>query len=366
MNLQELDEKYLHSFYRDDKLYGLRLGEPSDAQQMVDLYVDVYGWEYLYPWVYDPDQFREALADENQYWIVVEPIDTKFILGGGVLKKLNDHTMFAAKLVCKEKYQGMGFAGILGTVGVRSLYQKNAFDGILRLETDIRAKTYNSQKFIEKIGCIPYGYIPNYNNYADKRDFDPSKGEPFTEGTLEPVVMYFRPFGNFWDKRKNSIFLYDETHIINAYDIVKNINSRKMNSDKLHVRTESEDPIEQNVPKIERDYHKGIVTIRGYMEKQEINQILKQYSDWNIIEWRVPTDSPHSIKSQKLAIENGFNVVGYDPCSTHYNTFADTIIFNYFPNGIGFSQFGNITLTEKSKPFAELVMDSLEELYSTY
>lgn len=359
--MQELDEEYLHSFYRDDRLYGLRLGKPSDAEQMVDLYVDVYGWDYLYPWVYDPEQFREALSDEKQWWIVVEPLDTKVILGGGVLKKINKYTMFAAKLVCKKKYQGKGFAGILGTVGVKSLYQQNVFDGVLRLETDIRAKTYNSQQFIETIGCVPYGYIPNYNNYADKREFDPSRGKPFTKGTLEPVVMYFRPFGNFWDKRKSSIFLYDEPHILEAYEIVKKINGRKMKSDDLYVESKQEDPIKDSNPEIIRDYHKGIITIIGYMEQDEITQILTNYTDWNIIEWRVPTDSLSSIRYQKMAIDSGFNVVGYDPCSTRYNIFADTIIFNQFPNGVSFSQFGNITLTEKSKPFAELVMDSLDE-----
>jgi len=341
-------------------LYGLRLGKPSDAEQMVDLYLDVYGGEYLYPWVYDLKQFREALSDENQFWIVVEPIDTKVILGGGVLKKINEYTMFAAKLVCKRKYQGKGFAGILGTVGVRSLYQQNVFEGILRLETDIRAKTYNSQQFIETIGCVPYGYIPNYNNYADKRGFDPSKGDPFTEGTLEPVVMYFRAFGNFWNKRKTSIFLYEEPHILKAYEIVKKINGRKMKSDELHVKTKADDPIKTEQPEIIRDPHKGIVSIIGGMQQDDITQILKDYADWNIIEWRVPTDSSSSIKYQELAIESGFNVVGYDPCSTRYEIFADTIIFNHFPNGVSFSQFGDITLTEKSKPFAELVMDSLD------
>lgn len=364
--MQELDNEYLHSFYRDDRLYGLRLGRPSDADQMVDLYKNVYGWEYLYPWVYDPDQFKKALSDKNQYWIVVEPVDTKVILGGGVLKKLNKYTMFAAKLVCKREYQGMGFAGILGTVGVRSLYQQNVFEGIVRLETDIRAKTYNSQKFIETIGCIPYGYIPNYNNYADKRHFDPSRGEPFIKGKLEPVVMYFRPFNKFWKLRKNNIYLYDQEHILKAYNIIKDNNSRKMKSDVLTIKKKSDEFQKQGSLKIRKDFYKGIVTLRGYMEQNEIKQILSEFSDWNIIEWRVPTDIPQSIKYQKLAIDSGFDVVGYDPCSTHYNTFADTIIFNYFPNGVAFSQFGDITLTKKSKPFAELVMDSLEELYSNY
>ncbi|TXT67430.1 MAG: hypothetical protein BAJALOKI1v1_90002 [Promethearchaeota archaeon] len=360
--IQELEKDYLHTFYTDDELYGLRLGIPKDASQMVDLYIDVYGYEYLYPWVYDDTLFKEALSDKNQWWIVVEPLKTKVILGGGVLQKINHHTMFAAKLVCKREYQGKGFAGILGTIGVRSLYQQDVFEGILRLETDIRAKTYNSQKFIEKIGCSPYGYIANYNNYADKRKFKPSKGKPFTEGKLEPVVMYSKPFNNFWEKRKNPIYLYDDEHIHMAYNIVNKINRREMKSDIVQIQTKSkEEQVRKKVSHaMSEDFYKGIVSITGYMKN--IKAILQKYSKWNIIEWRIPTDKEYSVEFQKLAIDNGFLVVGYDLCATQFDTFADTLLFNLYPNGVNYSQFEDISLTRKSKPFAELIMDSLDEL----
>ncbi len=361
--MQELADEYLHSFHKDDRLYGLRLGKPNDAQQMVDLYIDVYGWDYLYPWVYDDTQFRKKLSDENQFWIVVEPLDTKVILGGGVLEKINKYTMFAAKLVCKRKYQGQGFAGVLGTIGVRSLYQQHVFEGILRLETDIRAKTYNSQKFIERIGCIPYAYIPNYNNYADKRHFDLSKGEPFTTGKIEPVVMYYKPFDSLWEKRLNeTVYLYDQENIISAYEIVSNHNKREMKSDTVKVEKKVKTDVDHISHKTSKDYYKGIVSIVGYMNQHEIERILKTYSNWNIIEWRVPTCSEEGPYFQKLAVDNHFHVVGYDVCSTQFGSFSDTVIFNYFPNGVAYSQFEDISLTRKSKPFAELVMDSLEKL----
>jgi RimJ/RimL family protein N-acetyltransferase len=355
-----LEKEYLHTFHTDGELFGLRLGRPTlkDAQQMVDIYIDVYGYEYLYPWVYDETLFKKNLADNNQWWIVVEPIATKVILGGGVLKKINDHTMFAAKLVCKNEYQGKGFAGVLGTIGVRSLYQRDVFESVLRLETDIRAKTYNSQRFIERIGCTPYGYIANYNNYADKRNFDPSHGKPFIDGRLEPVVMYFKPFHKFWKKRIKKVFLYDQEHIKSSYNIMKRFNRRAMKTDELIIKPETNKKCEDNHSfNISEDFYKGIVDITGYT--QDIEYIKQKYSEWNIIEWRVPTDTEESIRYQKIAINHGFHIAGYDPCSVHHGTFADSILFIYYPNGINFSQFEDMSLTRKSKPFIELVMEQL-------
>jgi hypothetical protein len=200
---------------------------------MVDLYINVYKYKYLYPWVFKDILFKNALSDKNQYWLVIEPLDGDVILGAGLFHKINNRTMFASKLVCKREYQGKGLAGILGIKGVRILYQEDAFEGILRLETDVRAKTYPAQKVLEAVGCRPYAYIPNFNNYADKRNFDPSKGEPFIGGRIEPGIIYFKPFKGFWDKRNIPIFLLNEEKILSAYEIVKEINKRDMKSDKI-------------------------------------------------------------------------------------------------------------------------------------
>ncbi|TXT58875.1 MAG: hypothetical protein BAJALOKI2v1_290031 [Promethearchaeota archaeon] len=320
---------------------------------MVDLYINVYRFRYLYPWVFKDVLFKSALSDKNQYWLVIEPLDANVILGAGLFHKINNRTIFASKLVCKKEYQGKGLAGILGTRGVRALYQKDAFEGILRLETDVRAKTYPAQRVLEAVGCRPYAYIPNYNNYADKRSFDPSKGEPFIKGEIEPGIMYFKPFKGFWNKRKSPIFLFDEEEILLAYDIVKKTNKKNMKSDRIIIKDGSNKSHRNQIHNYSKDYYKAILSFTGYVKN--IKKILDSYSKWNLIEWRIPTNSEKSIYYQKLAIENGFHVVGYDPFAIHQKISSDAIIFTYYPNGIEQSQFTDIRFTRRSKPLCNLI-----------
>jgi hypothetical protein len=360
--IQELEEEYLNTFYTDDddELYGIRFATPKDAHQLVDLFIDVYDYEYLYPWVYDDASFKEVLADKNRYWCVVEHVKKELIVGSGALQKKDEFTLFGEKLLCRKNYQGKGLAGVLGTINMRTLYKMNVYEGALRLETDVRAKTFNSQKFIERSGCIPYAYIANFNNYGDKRNFNPSKGKPFNKGRLEPAIKYYKNFNDFWERRPKEIFLYDNEHIIKAYEILNHLNRREMKTDELAVKLKPDKKeIKKPSNELSEDFYKAIINITGYLD--DIEQILQQYSDWNIIQWRIPTNTEQSIRYQKSAIDNGFHVVGYDPFAIHCDLFADAVLFNYYPNGVNFSQFEDISLTRKTKPFAELIMDSLHE-----
>ncbi len=264
-------------------------------------------------------------------------------------------------MACKEEYQGRGLTGILGATCMKSLYQMNVFDGVLRLECDVRARAYYSQRFVEKTGSIPYGFIPNYNNYADKRSYNASKSNPFTEGRIEPVVMYFQPFNTFWEDRVIDIFLLNNKSILQSYNLIRQKNKRKMNSDNVITKKKSNKTQEGGDHRIKLDHYKAIVSIKGNLTEQELSEILNLYSNWNLIEWRIPT-SRLGLTSQKLALDHNFRVVGYNPGSFYINNkLKDTILFAYFPKKLNSNQFENMQLTDNSKPIVKLVLNSLDE-----
>ncbi len=66
MNLLLMDKvfsEYNTTFYgKDGNQYGFRFGNPQDAKQLVKIFEDVYGWEYLYPKVYDIKLLEKSIS----------------------------------------------------------------------------------------------------------------------------------------------------------------------------------------------------------------------------------------------------------------------------------------------------------------
>jgi hypothetical protein len=360
---QKLESEYIHTFYADDELFGIRFGRPKDANQLIEVYKNVYGWNYLYPYVYKEKVLREKLSEEDHYWFPVDNVEMEEIVGAGALKKLNNYSVYIARLACKKEYQGKGLAGILGAICMKTLYQMHVFDGVLRLECDVRGKARKSQGFVEKTGSIPYGFIPNFNNYADKRLYKIRDGKPFTRGRIEPVIMYFQPFNDFWDKRLKEIYLYEDNRILRMYELLREINKRKMRKDKVHKKKLPKNPKVSSSYDISKDYYKAIVSISGYLNEAEINSIIEGYSNWNLIEWRIPT-TLEGIYSQKLALKKGFIVAGYNIGSNYNHLFEDTVLFNFFPNGLDFKQFNDLNLSDKCKPIVHTVLESIRSKIS--
>jgi hypothetical protein len=224
----------------------------------------------------------------------------------------------------------------------------------------VRAKAYYSQKFVEKTGSIPYGFVPNYNNYADKRKYSVATQKPFTDGRIEPVIMYFQPFNTFWEDRRAEIYIYAADSILDMYHTIQEKNKNKMDSDELIKKETSHDPQKDQDFEIHLDYYKAIVSIKGCLAERKLKKILQLFEDWNLIEWRIPT-TLSGIDSQMLALDYDFQVVGYNPGSHLKNKIDETILFNYFPNGVDFTQFTNLNLTENNGPIVNSVLDSLEQ-----
>ncbi len=356
-NSLEISNSYLHNFESKNGLeFGFRYGVPQDSVQLVNIFKEVYGWNYLYPTVYNKKKFSKLLSYKNQTWFIVEDIDTKKIVGTGVMERKSEISVCASKTLILNKYQNLGIARVLGTQSVFSYLSNPELSALIRIDIDVRAKSINSQKLAEKIRCIPYGFIPNYNNYADKRNFDFSKGKPFSSGEIEAVMMYVSPIKHFWKIRNREITVINRKEILDFYNIVKKHITR-MNRDKLLIRNASNFLI--NNFTIDKDPYKSCISIKGYLSERILKDLLENYSNWNLVEWRVPT-TLEGLGSQHIALNNGFKVVGYDPGSFFNQKLTDdTIVFCKFPNGIDFSQFEGLNVVDKNKPIVNKVLKSV-------
>lgn len=355
--MKEIQKDFIHIFYdKKDTRIGIRHSIPNDAKGIVDTYKDVYGWDYLYPWVYDVNILKKKLIKENHFWFTVEEIESEKIIGAGCLTIKDNFKIFASKLLVRKDYQGRGIMRVLGAQTMFTLYKSPEFKKVLRIECDIRAKSLNSQKFLEKVGTRPYGFIPNYNNYSDKRNFDCVTRKPFTSGRIEPVIMNFAPLKNFWKKRQNVIKILDNEDIISFYDVIKKMHN-KMDNDELTLMRDI--GVVCDDFEIKDDFYKGCVLIKGYLSEKTLGFLLKKYSCWNVIEWYIPT-TVEGLNSQLLALENGFKVVGYNPGSINNDLLLDSILMCYFPNGVDFTQFKGMNLTEKNQSITKKVIKALK------
>jgi predicted GNAT family N-acyltransferase len=359
---------------KNQRKFGVRLATPKDAKSISSIMTDAYGYDYLYPKVYSEDELGKSIEKNEvsgknnvfvakELWGIAESLDEKMEPAAICLtEKRNEFSIYAGKTVVHNRFRGMGMGRGLGVNSLMNVLNMPENKGIVRLDSDVRSSQLNSQKMVEATGSFAYGFIPNYNNYADKRFYDPLSGKPFTEGRKESVVMYVAPLGNFWEVRSKNVTLIDDENIKSFYEIIKSAN-RQMKKDEL---TLLKTPSKQfrNKYDIKEDKFKGTILVTGYMNKIALNKLFKDYKDWNVIEWRVPT-TEFGILSQKLAMEQKFVISGYDPGSYKLDCgqLADTLVMCIFPNGIELTQFECIELTKRNRFIASKVINQLTKYY---
>ncbi len=352
-----IENRFIHTFSsKDGYKFGFRYGEKTDAKDLIEIFEDVYDYDYLYPYVYDIDEFKKRIRDRSQIWFIVEHLANGKVVATGMVKRLNEISIYAAKVLSKKEYQGKGIMSVLGTRSVLYTLSRPKLRNILRLETDVRAYSKGSQKFADKLNCICYGFIPNYNNYADKREFDIGQGESYNKGRIEPVLMYFSPIKTFWRLRERNIILYDHENISKFYKTMRK-NTRRLKHD--NVNYQSGKTLSCNDFSIKEDPYKSHILIRGCLKVKTLEHLLEKYDNWNVIEWRVPT-TMKGINSQKIALQKEFKVMGYDPGSNYKITHTeDAILFCTFPNGIDVAQFQGMDIYEKNQPIVDLVLEAI-------
>ena len=287
--------------------YGLRFGEPKDAKNISMIFKEIYNYEYLTPLVYDLDLLKRELSDNNNFWFVGESLDNNEIAGTGLIKK-NRYIAHASKGVTRKKFQGLGVTSKIGASGIITVTKMPQFKDCLRLNVEVRGPQVRAQKLIRNSGAIPFGLVPAYYNYGDRRAFKTENNSPFPPKREEAAFLYSIIFNTLWKKREKKIYMLNNEDFIFFHDYVKS-HTKKMNQDVLLLEKGKKDK-GYELYGVSKEYHDGIVSLYGSIKEKSLDNLLKTYKKWRIILWRIPT-TQNGVHSMSLALEKGFNIAYY-------------------------------------------------------
>jgi hypothetical protein len=350
--LQEENIYFQKFVAKNGDKYGLRFGEPKDAQDISLIYREIYGYEYVNPLVYDVNLLKRELSEKNKFWFVGESLKNREIAGAGLLEK-ERFIVKASKAVTKKKFQGQGITTKIGAAGITTATKMPQFQNILRLDFEVRGPEIGAQKLAQYAGALPYCLIPGYANFGDRRHFNIEDNKPFPSHREEAVFLYSILFKTLWKNRKETVYLLDDEDIIFFYEFIKKLN-KKMQDDVLFLRKENKDK-GYELYGVSKDLYTGIVNLYGYIKQKSLINLLKVYKDWRIILWRIPTNI-NGIASMTVAKDIGFNVVGYDiGFNKMKDKLYDSVILAYYPNGG--SQIFEVNYLEENKPLFNKVRE---------
>lgn len=358
--MQELIKKYFGTFLdKNGQKYGVRIADSSDAQKIVGLFTEIYNETYVEPAVLDVTLLNKKLSDPRDFWFVGEQI-FKFsseIVGAGLVRRIDQHTLTAAKAVIGKKYQGKGIGNVLGTKGIITALSLPRFQGTIKLIADARAFNIYPQKVLEKAGAFPFGFNPAYVNFGVRNWQAIDNDHPFLKGSVEPIVYYMRPLNGFWRRRENKVYLISNEHVLSFYYHLKSSNSR-MKKDDLTIT--SGDRIGWQDSEIALHPELGAVFIKGCLHNTFLKHYLYKYSHWRYIEWRIPA-TEKGLDSMKAAIDNGFKVIGYDIGSLYSlnGSIVDCVIFGKFFKPIRKIKLKHVELTFKGQELANKMISQL-------
>ncbi len=345
--LQKQDLYFQRFVSKDGDEYGLRFGTPQDAKAISMIFKEVYNYTYAYPLIYDINHLKRELSKKNNFWFVGELIKNKEIAGAGLIEKKR-YIAHAGRAVVRKKFQGQGITTKIGAAGIITVTKMPQFKDVLRLDTEARGLEIRVQKLIQNAGAIPYGLIPAYINWGDKRHFKIGDNNPIPPIQEESAFFYSIIFKNLWKIREKEVYLLDNEDIIFFYNYVKKM-SNKMNKDILILEKGKKNE-DYELYGVSKDFYEGRVNIYGYIKEKSLKNLIKTYQDWRIITWRIPT-TQNGINSMLLALNKGFKAVGYDVGFNNINwTLFDSIIFAYYPNR-NFSSI-EIDCLDMNKPLA--------------
>jgi hypothetical protein len=325
--------------------YGLRFGEPKDAKNISMIFKEIYNYEYLTPLVYDLNLLKRELLERNNLWFVGESLENNEIAGTGLIRK-NRYIAHASKGVTRRKFQGLGVTSKIGAAGIITVTKMPEFKDCLRLNVEVRGPQIRAQKLIKNSGAIPFGLVPAYYNYGDRRIFKADNNSPFPPRREEAAFLYSIIFNSLWKKREKKIHLLNNEDFFFFHDYVKN-HTKKMNDDVL-IPEKGKKNKGYEIYGVSKEYHDGIVSLYGTIKEKSLDNLIRTYNKWRIILWRIPT-TENGVHSMSLALEKGFNIVGYDIGFNNMNwTLNDSVVLAYYPNG-GYHAF-EVNYLEENQP----------------
>jgi hypothetical protein len=364
MQKQESIE-YFYIYEGENEKYGLRYAIPEDAEKISRLYVQEYDYNYINPKVYDPGELQEIISEKKNIWIVGENLKNQQIFATSLME-LKENYAFSSKTIIDKDYRGLGLGSRFGFRSVNHLNESHIFDDRIKIDSDVRAVQIEAQKLTERAGGIPYGFIPFYNNFGDKRKLNTDYYKPYPVQNEESAFLYFVPLTNLIENRVNRVFLLDDELISPLYNLIKNskrIIKVLMKKDDFSLLKKNTTPgyVEHNDISVSIDMYGSKIKLVGVSDISVVNFLLNKFKDYRMLIWHIPT-TQKGVKSMQQALEEGFIVCGYNVGSfkpRYSEGLIDSLIFVKYLNDISKNTLGNINLTSKNKPFYEHVITQL-------
>lgn len=359
--MEILQQEYLIKFEsRDGSLYGLRLGNPRDAELISKKFVELFGYGYTDAKVYDVGKLTEDLGSKNTFWFIAECLDNEEpeFCGGGAIDIDSPIIASMSKVVGRPKFYGKGLASEMGIKGIFTILNFPQFKTVIRLNAGTRASLKTTQLSMRNQGSKPYGFNPIFVNLGDRRYLNKKEEKPYLKGETVPIIFYMRTLNNFWERREKVVYLLNNEDILYFYDYqVKN--NRKMKKNDLLITMEDSNYKMHDI-EIKQNYNFGAIHMQGYMHDIFIKMYLKKFKKWRFIDWRIPS-TEEGVRSMKLALENGFKVIGYDMGSylARDGTLHDSVLLVYFPKKVKLNPNEPLDITRKVRPIVDKVLNSL-------
>jgi hypothetical protein len=310
--------------------YGLRFGTPKDAKSISMLFREKYEYKYINPLVYEIEYLKKELSNENNFWFVGESLENKEIVCTGLIEKKR-YIAHSSKAMTRKKFQGQGVTTKIDAAGLISVTKMPEFKDVLKIYIEVLGLEIRGQKLIKNAGALPFALIPAFNNFGDRRLYKIENNTPFPPEEEEAAFLYSIIFKNLWNIREKKIHLLDNEDFVFFHKFV-NSHTKKMNEDEL-ILENGKKYKGYELYGVSKDYFDGIVNLYGCVMEKSLKNLLKTYDKWRIILWRIPT-TQNGVQSMALALEKGFNIVGYDiGYKSMSGTLCDSIILAYYPNG---------------------------------
>ncbi len=359
--MEILQREYLIKFKsRDGSQYGLRLGEPSDAELISNAFIEIFSNEYTDAIVYDVSKLAKNIQRNNTFWFVGECLDNEEpeFCGGGVIDIENPFIASMNKLIIRPKFRGKGLLSEMGIKGVLNIFKTPQFKTIIRVNTETRASLKNTQLSMRNQNSKPYGFNPIFINLGDRQYLNKKEEKPYLKGETVPIIFYARALNNFWERRDNVIYLLNDEDILYFYDYqIKN--NRIMKKNDLLI-TMGDSDYKMHDIEIIQNYNFGTIHMKGCMHDVFIKMYLKKFKKWRFIDWKIPA-TEEGVRSMKLALENGFKVIGYDIGSylSRDGRLHDSVFLAYFPKKVKLNPNEPLDIIKKVRPIVDKVLDSL-------
>ena len=359
--MELLQREYLYKFIsRDGSLYGLRLGIPEDAEVISKTFIEIFGYEYTDPKVYDIGKLADDISRKNTFWFIGEYLDNEDpeFCGGGAIDIDSPIIASMSKVVIRPKFQGKGLASEMGIKGIFNILKFPQFKTVIRLNAGARASIKSTQMTMRNQGSKAYGFNPIFVNLGDRKYLNKIEEKPYIKGEAVPIIFYQRTLNDFWKRREKVNYLLNNEDILYFYDYQLK-NNRNMKKNDLLITMEDSNSKMHDI-EIKQNFNFGAIHLMGYMHDIFIKMYLKKFKKWRFIDWRIPT-TEEGVRSMKLAIQNGFKVIGYDMGSflSRNGTLHDSVLLAYFPKKVKLNPNEHLTIIKKIRPIVDKVLDSL-------